>query len=151
MSGASRTGARWAPSCAIRECVADRGAFIRGARSPPDAETERIALIEQQRRIRVYVGGAADGRDDGGGATAPVAGLERAADDALLHPLLVFCELAVRGEAGELGAGAGAARRAVVGVPRAQHEVTRIGAGKRRRPEELDVVDLGVALGVDRG
>src|ERR1700740_1635422 len=105
MSGTSRTGARWAPSCAIRECVADRGAFTPPARSPPDAETERIPLIEQQGRIRVHVGGAADGRDDLGAAAAPVAGPERAADDALLHPLLVFCELAIRGEAGELCAG----------------------------------------------
>src|ERR1700740_3307353 len=131
MSGTSRTGARWAPSCATRECVADRGAFIRGARSPPDAETEWIPLIEQQRRIRVYVGTAANGGDHGGGAAALIARPGRAADDALLHPLLVFGELAVRGEAGELGAGAGAAWRAVVGVPRAEHEVTCIGLGKR--------------------
>jgi len=48
--------------------------------------------------------------------------------------------MAVGGQAGQLGAGAGAARRAVVGLAGAQHEVAGIGGG--RGAEQLDVVDL---------
>ena len=81
------------------------------------------------------------------------AGLEAAADHALLHPGRAGREVAVGGQAGQLGAGAGAAGRAVVGLAGAQHEVARVGAGRRR--EQLDVVDLravrpGDALGHER-
>ena len=52
------------------------------------------------------------------------------------------CELAVGAQAGELGAGAGAAGGAVVGLARAEHEVLAVGAGHAGRAEELDMVDL---------
>ena len=48
-------------------------------------------------------------------------------------------------EAGELGAGAGAAGRAVVGLAGTEDEVAAIGPGDRRRAEQLDVVDLRAA------
>ena len=69
--------------------------------------------------------------------------LEDAADDALLPPDLALGELAVGDQAGELGARAGAAGRAVIGLARAEHEVAAVGPGHRGRSEELDVVDLG--------
>ena len=64
-------------------------------------------------------------------------------------PMMLSCrqtwpgrELAVGSQAGELGARAGSARRAVVGFARAKHEVLAVGAGDRGRAEELDVIDL---------
>src|SRR5690606_35895732 len=54
-----------------------------------------------------------------------VAPLEAAADHALLNPRLAWRQLAVRGQAGELGAGARAARRAVVSHAGAEHEGAR--------------------------
>ena len=72
---------------------------------------------------------------------APVARRKRAADDALLHPGLARRELAGRGEARDLGAGAGAAGRAVVGAARTQHEVAAVRAVHGRRTVELDVID----------
>ena len=49
---------------------------------------------------------------------------------------------AVGGEARQLGAGAGAAGRAVVGPAGAEHEVLRVGVGAGRGAENLDVIDL---------
>ena len=74
---------------------------------------------------------------------------EDAADDALLPPDLARAQLAVGGQAGQLGAGAGAARRAVVGLAGAEHEVPAVGAGRGRRAEQLDVVDLAAVRAGD--
>ena len=74
-------------------------------------------------------------------ARIAIARLEHAADDALLPPHLASAQLAVGGEAGELRARAGAARRAVVGLAGAQHEVAAVGAGRASRAEQFDVVD----------
>ena len=52
-------------------------------------------------------------------------------------------KLAVGAQARELGAGAGAAGRAVVGLAGAKHEVLAVGARHAGWPEELDMVDLG--------
>src|SRR6202008_1887005 len=101
-----------AQRCATRECARERGAFIARIGSAADSEAERIPLIEQQRRIRVDEGPPPDGGNAGGGGAAPpVARPKGAADDALLHPLFAFRELAVRGEARELGARARATGR----------------------------------------
>ena len=70
------------------------------------------------------------------------AAFEDAAHDALLPPDFAGRELAVGVEAGQLGAGAGAAGRAVVGLAGAEHEILAIGAGRVWRTEEFDVVDL---------
>src|SRR5688572_17203891 len=115
-----------------------------------DPPAKRIAIVQQERAL---------GRDEGmtfnrrnnlsGSAIEPlVRGLEAAADDALLHPGLALGELAVGRQAGELRARAGAAGRAVVGLARAEHEVARSRRGGRR-PEELDVIDVGIALRVE--
>ena len=53
---------------------------------------------------------------------------EDAADDAFLTPDFAGLQFAVGIEAGELGAGAGAAGRAVVGFAGAEDEVSAIGA-----------------------
>src|SRR5262249_30633567 len=68
--------------------------------------------------------------------------LEDTADDAFLTPELALGELAVGQQAGDLRAGASAARRAIVSLPRAEYEVLAIGARHGRWAEELDVIDL---------
>ena len=49
-------------------------------------------------------------------------------------------------EAGKLRAGAGSARRPVVGAAGAEHEVAAVGLGRSGGAEELDVVDLCAVL-----
>ena len=65
-----------------------------------------------QRAFAGHMRAAANGRHDLalGTIAPPIAPLERAADDALLHPGLVLLEAPVGGETGELGAQARAAR-----------------------------------------
>ena len=66
--------------------------------------------------------------------------LEDAAGDALLPPHLARLQLAVREQARQLRARAGAARRAVVGLARAEHEVAAMVRRVDRRAEQLDVI-----------
>src|SRR5205823_4918669 len=73
---------------------------------------------------------------------AAVRRLEDTADDAFLPPDLALAQLPVGREAGELGAGAGAARRAVVGPAGAENEVADVVRRVLRRAEELNVVNL---------
>src|SRR5688500_8403486 len=117
-----------------------------------DAPAEWIALVEEQRALRGHVGSSPDGGNDlARRAIKPsVRRAEGAADDAFLHPGCALGKLAVRGEAGELGAGAGAARRAVVGLAGTQDEAARARAGCLRRPEELHMVDIRMPLRVQR-
>src|ERR687887_2519089 len=75
--------------------------------------------------------------------------LEDAADDALLSPDLPLPKFAVRVEAGQLGARARAARRAVVGLARAEHEILAVHAVEFGRREEFDVVYLLAARARD--
>src|SRR5436190_18401796 len=93
-----------------------------------NAPAERVALVDQQRSFGGDIGGAGDRR--GNPASGPVDPLVRrakpAADDALLHPARAFGELAVRGEAGELGARSGAARRAVICLAGTEHEIAGV-------------------------
>src|SRR5688500_15651908 len=116
--------------------------------NPP---AERIALVQEERALGGDEGSSLYGRNDlSRSAVEPLVGSgEAAADHALLHPGLAFGELAVGGEAGELGACAGAARRAVVGLARAQHEVARVRAGAAF-VHELHMIDVGKPLRVDR-
>src|SRR5579862_5531646 len=79
----------------------------------PNSHAKRVVRVEQQRRLGADVGRAGDARDDAL-AVAVHAPLEDAADDALLPPDVALLDLTVGEQAGELGAGAGAARRAVV-------------------------------------
>src|SRR5438045_3553197 len=107
-----------------------------------DTPDERIGGIEQQRRLAGDVRRAGDGRDDLV-ALLPVFAAENAADDALLHPLVAGRQLAVGREARELGAGARAAGRPVVGLAGTEDEVPAVHAGFLAGPEELDVVNVG--------
>src|SRR4030095_5127140 len=118
----------------------------------PDAPAVRIVVVEMQRRFGVDVRPARDGRHDAAAlAVEPaIAGAEGAADDALLHPALAFRELAVGGEARELRARPRTARRAVVRLARTQHEAARACAARARCAEELDVIDVGMPLRVER-
>src|SRR5690606_35717601 len=70
---------------------------------------ERVALVEQQRALGRHVRPAGDYRQHAAARRRLVARLEHAADHALLAVSLAGRERAVRRQAGELGAGAGAA------------------------------------------
>ncbi len=74
---------------------------------------------------------------------------EDGTDDALLPPHLAGLQFAIGVEAGQLGAGAGAAGRTVVGLAWAEHEALAVGAGVGGRAEELDVVDLAAVAAGD--
>src|SRR2546430_1369676 len=93
-----------------------------------DAELERVIRTEDQGRLRTDVGRPGDPRDDPAALDAHRT-LEDAADDALLPPDLAFVQLTVGVETGQLGAGAGAARRTVVGVAGTEDEVAAVGGG----------------------
>src|SRR5688572_30964612 len=64
------------------------------------------------------------------------------ADNTLLPPDLAFTKFSIREKTCELGAGASAARRAIVCVSGTQDEVFTIDSGKLRRAKQLDVIDL---------
>src|SRR5438093_11159899 len=92
-----------------------------------DSPAERIGRIEQQRRLAADMRAAGDGRQHFAIAAPAVRGLEHAADHALLPPHGAGRELAVGRQAGQLGAGAGAAGRAVVGLAGTEHEAAAVG------------------------
>ena len=75
--------------------------------------------------------------------------VESAADEAFLTPDLAGGEFAVGMEAGEFGGGSGAAGGAVVSLAWAEDEVAGVGSGGHRGAVKFDMVDFGVALGVD--
>src|SRR5207237_1576613 len=77
------------------------------------------------------------------GRGSRVTSREDAADHAFLAPRNTRRKLAVGGKTSELGAGAGAAWRAIVRAAGAEYEVARIVARIGRRPNELDMIDLG--------
>ena len=118
--------------------------------SSPNAHAEWIARVEDQVRVRVDERRALDARVD-----LPVAYLntafKHAADDAFLSPHLAFAQLAVGIQAGQLGAGAGAAWRSVVRLAGAQDEIPAVDSGLLRRTEQLDVVDLLAIRACDAG
>src|SRR4051794_10598631 len=104
---------------------------------------EWVARLCHERRVAAHIGPADDpGKDPTRGILA-ITGGEATADDAFLDPLLARPKLSPCRQAGQLRAGAGAAGGAVVLAPGAIDEVTAVGLGQGRRPEELDVVDLG--------
>src|SRR5690348_16818824 len=67
------------------------------------------------------------------------------ADYAFLAPHVTLAEFSVSDETCELGARAGAARRAVVGFAGTEHEIFTIDTGKLRRRKKFDVIDLVTA------
>src|SRR5262245_44543800 len=70
-------------------------------------------------------------------------GVEDAAENPLLSPLLALAQLAVSVETRELGTGSRSAGRAVVGPSRTQDEIARVGLRGIRGGEQLNVIDLG--------
>src|ERR1041385_1847294 len=105
-----------------------------------DAPAERVFPIEQQSGFAVHERTAGDDRLDFFRSAVQPAEFsgERAAEDAFLNPRRALGEFAVSGEAGEFGAGARAAGRAVVGLAGALDEISRVRAADRRRAEQLD-------------
>lgn len=102
-------------------------------------------MREDQRAFRRDRCGAADSGQDGAGvAVFPLIGAgEDGAKDAFLPPCVAGLECAVGGEAGELGAGAGAAGGAVVGFAGAEDEVAAVVCGLKCGAEDFDVIDFG--------
>nr|GEU28650.1 HTH-type transcriptional regulator PtxR, putative [Tanacetum cinerariifolium] len=115
----------------------------------PDAPDERIGGVEDQLRLGVHPGLAADAGNERA-VTVAVRAFEHAADHAFLAPQRAFGQLAVGRQAGQLGAGAGAARRAVVGLAGAQHKTLAVGARARGR-EQFDMVDRRAVVARDAG
>src|SRR4051794_28845358 len=76
---------------------------------------------------------------------ATIAGLEDAAENALLPPDLAWLQLPLLGETGHLGTRARAARRAVVRSAGAKDEVSTVIVRVAGRAEEFHMVDLGAA------
>src|SRR5258706_9518016 len=110
-----------------------------------DPPCERIAVVDHERSLQRDVRRSANERMDA--AVAHLHGsMEDATQDSLLAPFPVLRKLAVGVQAGQLGAGARPARRPVVGIAGAQHEVARIGMSGIRGTEELDVIDLRAAF-----
>ncbi|MNS99184.1 hypothetical protein D3C72_1335810 [compost metagenome] len=101
----------------IRVKVGHRKAPSGGCRRMCQADSpgERVVGRDQQRGFGADVRASADGGNDFPTGYF-IAGLEHAADDAGLAPGLTGRELAVGGKAGQLGACARAARRAVIGL-----------------------------------
>src|SRR5258706_7543038 len=123
--------------------------FMGGSLSA-NAPAERIRGVQQRGALGAHERLAGDRRHDAafGEAIRP---LEVAADDALLPPRRALGQLSIGGEAREPRARSRAARRAVVGVARAQHEVAAIVGVAPRLPQKLDVIDLAAVATRDRG
>ncbi len=102
---------------------------------------EWIVGIDEESGFRGDVGATGDTGDQGL-VMETVSALEDAAEDAALAPGSAGGELTVGVEAGKFGAGAGAARRAVVGFAGAEDEIGAVGAAVFDGREQLDVVDF---------
>src|SRR6185295_13493381 len=109
--------------------------------SSPNAHAEWIARIEDEVRVSVNERGALDA-----GVYLPIAHLntafKHAAHNAFLFPHLAFEQLAVGIQAGQLGAGSGAAWRSVISLAWAQDEIPAVDSGVLRGTEKFDVVYL---------
>src|SRR5699024_5254443 len=102
---------------------------------------ERVFVLHDEGAARGDVGVAGDNREHaapGGSATA----FEDAAEDAFLLPHCAGVQLAVGHQAGQLGAGAGAARRPVPDQPGAEDESARVDAVGGTGGGQFDVVDF---------
>ena len=91
-----------------------------------------------------------DGGEDAGCAVL-VAALEHGSEDAFLPPDLAGGELAIRSQAGELCAGAGAAGGAVIFATGAEDKVAAMIRRLLRRAEQFNVVHFREASRVHRG
>src|SRR5207245_2431516 len=122
----------------------------RRAASSRDSHAKRIVLVEKELGFGRHVSRARDARIDHAVHDLHRS-LENAADDALLTPFLPGAQLAVGDQTSELGAGAGAARGAVVGSARTENEVAAVRAkrGRGRGTEQFHVVDLLTVIARD--
>src|SRR5580698_432653 len=106
-----------------------------------DAPTKSVARIKDEGRLR-----SDESRTRNAGQQLSLAQCEAAfentTDDAFLAPDLAGSEKAFRIQAGQLGAGAGATRRAVVLLARAEHEVPAVYSLSERGAVELDVINF---------
>ncbi len=96
--------------------------------------------------IAAYPGFAADSWDDAFSG-ALVAGGKLAADDAGLTPDFPRLQLVILRQAGQLGAGAGTARRAIPGLSRTEYEAAAVGGIVIG--EEFDMVDNASVVAAD--
>src|SRR5947209_16877143 len=102
----------------------------------PNTPAKRIALIQQQRRLGVYVRGSADRRPNRAPHHVHMS-FEKAADNALLPPRFSGREFSIFIKTRHLRARAGTARRSVVRLSRTKHEIAAVGVGPVRRAEQL--------------
>src|ERR1700734_1118894 len=106
-----------------------------------NAPTEGVAGIENELRLRSDESASRDAGQQLSLAEREAC-FEDTTDHAFLAPSLAGCEKAIGIQAGQLGAGAGAAGRAVVFLPWTEHEVPGVKAGSLRGTVELDVIDF---------
>ena len=89
---------------------------------------EGVVRVEQERGFRSYICGSSYARDDFVAVHAD-ASFEDRAEDACLSPDFAGRKFSICVEAGHLGAGSGAAGRAVVGLSGAQDKIGAVGVG----------------------
>src|SRR5262249_28556898 len=106
-----------------------------------NAVAERIARIKQEVRLGRNKRRAFDRRDDLAVFDSHLP-FKNAANDALLAPDIPWRKFSIRIEARQLCAGPRAARRPVIHLSRAQNEILAVDSGRRRRTEQLNVIDL---------
>lgn len=107
---------------------------------------EGIVRVEEQLVIAAHPGFATDRWDDAFSG-ALVAGGKLAADDAGLTPDFSPLQLAILRRAGQLGAGAGTARRAIPCLSRTEYEAAAVGGIVSG--EQLDMVDNAAVIAAD--
>src|SRR5579863_802637 len=112
-----------------------------GRRRPAKPVPERVPGALDEAALRADECAPAYARQDAAIRPGLEARAKAAADDALLNPDLAGAQFSVGGEAGELGAGPGSARRAVVGAARAEDEIAAHRVARPRGGEKLDMVD----------
>src|SRR5579864_6116585 len=100
-----------------------------------------ILRIENQFGLCVYKGGAFD-TGMHFALSDRNAAFEHTPDDTLLFPNLALANFSIGVEAGQLGAGAGAAWRTIIGLAGTEHEILTVDRGQTRRTKEFDVVDF---------
>jgi len=113
-----------------------------------DAQAEWVGRVKEQLSFGCDVGRSGNGWNQACAFQRDGAG-EDGAEDTFLTPECPKLELAVGDEAGEFGAGAGAAGGAVVGFAGAEDEVAAVIGGVVGDGEELDVVDFGAVCAGD--
>src|SRR5262245_27953685 len=110
---------------------------------PSDADplAQRIVRIQNQLGLRIHKSGTCNTGIDLAILHMHTS-LKNAADDAFLFPDLSFLDLAISIQTRQLRAGPGTTRRAIVSLPRTQHEILAVHSGNLRLRKQLHVIDL---------